>query len=139
MHQSMGMSMSTSRIIPHIEAGYVERIVVGHEDWLTNFQGIESLMALVEELNIRRVLMDFTQVELRISLTEAPDIVRLIDGLAPWSLDIGVMSKGSDRSQKTLAAIVSGIAACDHSASILSDDASRAEWILGVKSIPQAG
>jgi hypothetical protein len=130
--------MSTRRIVPHIEAGYLEDIVDGQEDWLTFFEGIESVMVSAEVFGIRHLLMDFSAGDLRIAVSEAPDIVRLIDGLSPWALDIGVVSNVSARSHKTLAAIVSGFAPFAHNATILTDDAAKADWIIGVRSLPRA-
>jgi hypothetical protein len=138
MNQSMGMCMSTSQIIPHIKAGYIERIIDGYEDWLTTFQGIEGLMAIAEELRFRHLLMDFTAAELQISSSEAPDIARLVDGLAPWSLEIGIVTTASERSHNTLAAIASGITAFDHRALILTNQAAKTDWILGIKSVSRA-
>lgn len=121
--------MSRNRIIPHAAAGYIEVVFEGHEDWMSAVQTIEQIVAVMDELHIYRVLLDFEHVNMRLAVTEAPHVAKLFDAFVNRRLDFGIIPSGDARGNETVASFTEAMREMGHDCEHLESVAATDHWI----------
>ena len=123
--------MSFNRIIPHETQNYLEAIIEGHEDWLSAVRVIEQIVAASESLSINRVLLDFSEVDMRVAVVEAPVVAQFFSDFAGQTLTLAVIYPRNPRGVPTVKAFVAGMEALGHTAVIIECESDRIAWITG--------
>lgn len=124
--------MSFNRVFPHPEDAYVEAVIDGHEDWQSALAVIEDMMACASDHDLSRIILDFSTVDMRVAVKEAPDIARLFDSFAPTKMQLGIIPPGPEiGGREVVEAFAAQISDLGHATAFLDDDAKRADWIAG--------
>ncbi|WP_417495188.1 hypothetical protein [Maricaulis sp.] len=120
--------MSFSRILPHRAAGYIEVVFDGHEDWLSAVDTIERIVAAVEQLDVRRVLLDFRLVDMRVAVVEAPHVAEFFHEFAHQQMSIGIIRPVDQRACATINAFAANMLAQGHEIRDLDAAADVEAW-----------
>ena len=120
--------MSFTRIIPHHADGYVEAVFDGHEDWMSAVQTIEQIVAVFDELEIYRVLLDFRRVDMRVAAVEAPDIAALFHKYAYHEMSFGIVAPADPRGVATVERFAESMARLGHAVECLNNAAEIEAW-----------
>ncbi|WP_417482268.1 hypothetical protein [Maricaulis sp.] len=120
--------MSFSRIIPHRADGYVEAVFDGHEDWMSAVQHIEQIVALFDEMDVYRVLMDFRRVDMRVAVVEAPDVARLFHKYAYHEMSFGIIPPVKARGMTTVERFAECMERLGHTVQYLNAPAEIDAW-----------
>jgi len=121
--------MSFTRIIPHSAEGYIDVAFDGYEDWLSATQTIEQIVAVIDSLDIHRILLNFERVQMRVAVAEAPEIANFFHTFANQALDFGIISSGDERGDATIAAFAVAMRALGHGVEHLDDPAAIEAWL----------
>tara|TARA_R110002073_G_scaffold69054_15_gene171393 strand:- start:791 stop:1189 length:399 start_codon:yes stop_codon:yes gene_type:complete len=121
--------MSFTRIIPHSAEGYIDVAFDGYEDWLSATQTIEQIVAVIDSLDIHRILLNFERVQMRVAVAEAPEIANFFHTFANQALDFGIISSGDERGDATIAAFAEGMRALGHNVEHLDGRAAIEDWL----------
>mgnify|MGYP003653301247 CR=1 FL=1 len=120
--------MSFTRITPHHADGYVEAVFDGHEDWMSAVQTIEQIVALFDELDIYRVLLDFRRVDMRIAVVEAPEVAALFHKYAFHEMSFGIVAPDDPRGLSTVECFGKSMSRLGHRVEFLHTAAEIAAW-----------
>ena len=123
--------MSFNKVVPHEAEAYIEAVIDGHEDWQSALQVIEEMTDAAAELDFDRILLDFSTVDMRVAVSETPDIARIFDSFSPGPMQLGIIPSPDPKGRATVEAFASHIGALGHTVTIVSNDAERASWIAG--------
>ena len=124
--------MSFNRVFPHPDDGYVEAVIDGHEDWQSALEVIEDMMACAADYKLKRIILDFSTVDMRVAVKEAPDIARLFDSFTPTKMQLGIIPPGEAiGGREVVEAFADQIADLGHGTAFLDTDEKRAQWISG--------
>lgn len=123
--------MSFNRVEPHKAEAYVEAVIDGHEDWQSALSVIEDMMDAARDHDLDRILLDFTSVDMRVAVSEAPDIARLFDSFAPWPMQLAIIPPADDQGRAVVESFSSQIGDLGHGVTFVRDAQDRANWVSG--------
>ena len=121
--------MSFNRVIPHSDEDYVEAVIDGYEDWESAMHVIEKMTSMAEEMGTNRILLNFSTVDMRISVSEAPEIGELFHTLAPGLMFLGIIPSTEERAARTIEAFSRYMDSQGHSSRFLTKQADIDAWV----------
>lgn len=121
--------MSKNHLIPHANAGYVEVVFDGHEDWMSAVATIERLGDLIDDFGLQRILLDFTSVDMRLAAAEAPDVAKLFHVYAIHQMNVGIIRSGDARGDLTIEAFATAMQALGHGIDYVESRAAVDAWV----------
>lgn len=131
--------MSFNRVTALPEHACVEAIIDGYEDWDSATDSIVEMTELAEIYNWSRILIDFTRVNLRVALVEAPEIAKFFNSFATRTLDVGVRLPEAERDIMVIQTFANSLGAFGHQITQLRSDIDREIWLAGPQSCAANG
>lgn len=120
--------MSFNRVITHPAAGYIEVIFEGHEDWMSAVDTIEKIAAMIDQYGVYRVVLDFSRVDMRVAVAEAPQVAKFFHAFSNHELSFGVIRSHDGRADPTIDAFVENMRTLGHGAEYLGSRAATENW-----------
>ncbi len=127
----MKSKMSFNRVTVLPEHACVEAIIDGYEDWGSATDSIVEMTEMAEARKWTRILIDFTRVNLRVALVEAPEVAKFFHSFAARPLQVGVVLPDDERHVGVLQAFADALNAFGHSVTLLRSNHDRETWLSG--------
>ncbi|ABI66363.1 MULTISPECIES: hypothetical protein [Maricaulis] len=128
------MSFNRVTILP--DHACVETFIDGYEDWDSATDIIVEMAEAAESRGWRRILLDFTRVDLRIARSEAQDIAKFFNSFVTHSMSFGVRLPQTQRDAEIIMIFANTMHELGHAVTLLLDRSDREIWLSG--SLPEA-
>lgn len=125
--------MSFNRVEALPDYACVDVIIDGHEDWDSATDVIVEMIELAEARGWSRILIDFTRVNLRVALVEAPEIAKFFDSFVNHPMTLAIVLPVADTDRVIIGAFASALHDLGHAVSVLHSDADRMAWLTGAE------
>ncbi|MHA6287211.1 hypothetical protein [Maricaulis sp. CAU 1757] len=121
--------MSFNRVRYLSELNCVEAVIDGYEDWQSAMQVVEEMIELAEDRDWVRFLIDFRLVDMRVSVSEAPDIATFFDNLMDQKGEFALLLPVEARGEATVRSFGGKMVALGHSVVYLKTVHERDLWL----------
>ncbi|WP_121210613.1 hypothetical protein [Maricaulis maris] len=121
--------MSFNRITALPQHACVEAIIDGYEDWDSATDTIVEMTEMAEAHNWHRILIDFTRVNLRVALVEAPEVAKFFDSFVTSTKTVGVVLPSDEHDAAVIGAFANALYELGHLITFLRNPMDRQAWL----------
>ena len=123
--------MSFNRITALPQQACVEAIIDGYEDWDSATDAIVEMTEMAESRKWSRILIDFTRINLRIALSEAPELAKFFDSFVTSRKSVAVMLPANEHAAAVIGMFANTLCELGHPVALLRCHEDRRAWLDG--------
>ncbi|WP_291843389.1 hypothetical protein [Maricaulis sp.] len=123
--------MSFNRVSALPDHACVEAIIDGYEDWDSATDAIVEMTEMAEARNWSRILIDYTKINLRISLVEAPELAKFFDSFVTSMKSVSVILPNDEHDAAVIGLFANTLCELGHPVAFLRNADDRRTWLDG--------